>query len=88
MKEGLVAPQKLIDVRQVPELRGIRSERDRLRIGAVTTLRDVAATLGAVVDAPVVLGAAAPYPYRARLAERVSVHRKPRVLLVVPTESV
>ncbi|MEL6339127.1 MAG: hypothetical protein AAFQ65_04420 [Myxococcota bacterium] len=66
----------------------LKEKRYRLRIGAVTTLRDVAATLGAVVDAPVVLGAAAPYPYRARLAERVSVHRKPRVLLVVPTESV
>lgn len=42
MQQGLLAPKVLVDLRGLKELRGISQEGDALRIGAITTLRDVA----------------------------------------------
>jgi carbon-monoxide dehydrogenase medium subunit len=46
MKLRLARPELLIDLRNVSELRGIRQEGDHLRIGAMTTHAEVAATSG------------------------------------------
>ncbi len=43
MKLGLAAPEALIDLADVPELKGLRIEADTIRIGAMTTHAEVAA---------------------------------------------
>jgi xanthine dehydrogenase YagS FAD-binding subunit len=44
MKEGLVAPERVVSLNAVPELRGVRETKDGgLAIGALTTLAEIAA---------------------------------------------
>jgi xanthine dehydrogenase YagS FAD-binding subunit len=51
MKEGLAEPDRLVDVTAIVALRGVRSSREGLRIGALATLRE----LERHPDAPAVL---------------------------------
>ena len=41
MKEGLVAPERLINIKRAADLRYIRADEDGLHIGALTTLDDL-----------------------------------------------
>jgi 4-hydroxybenzoyl-CoA reductase subunit beta len=43
MKHGLVEPEHLVSLKRVRELRGVRIEGDRLIVGAMTSLEDIAA---------------------------------------------
>lgn len=45
MKLGLTAPERLVDLKQVGELRGVRSDDDSITIGAATPHAEVAASL-------------------------------------------
>jgi xanthine dehydrogenase YagS FAD-binding subunit len=42
MKDDVVAPKRLINIKEIKDLRGISSSAQRLRIGALTTLGDLA----------------------------------------------
>jgi xanthine dehydrogenase YagS FAD-binding subunit len=42
MKEGLVAPAQVIDLKTIPELTGIKEHKKEIDIGAITTLSDLA----------------------------------------------
>ncbi len=53
MKDGVLAPGKLIDVSRLP-LRGVRREGDAVRVGAMTTMGELAADPLVVERAPVV----------------------------------
>jgi len=41
LKQHIVAPNRLVSLRNVPELKGIRAESRRIRIGAMTTLAEL-----------------------------------------------
>ncbi len=43
MKDGIVAPPKLVNIRNVASLRGIEAGKDGLRLGPLTTLAEIAA---------------------------------------------
>jgi CO/xanthine dehydrogenase FAD-binding subunit len=73
---------KVVDISQLDELKGFdRTSGGGLRIGALATLAGVAAAAlvieNSVADISVVLGAAAPVPWRAREAEALLVGREP-----------
>ena len=42
IKMGLVAPARLVNLKQIAELRGIRETGDGVQIGALTTLTEIA----------------------------------------------
>ena len=58
MKLRLARPELLIDLRNVSELRGIRQQGDQLRIGAMTTHSEVAASILVNQQAPALAQAA------------------------------
>jgi carbon-monoxide dehydrogenase medium subunit len=58
MKLRLASPGMLIDIGRIPELRGISQEGDRLRIGAMTTHAEIAASGLVQQQAPVLAQAA------------------------------
>jgi carbon-monoxide dehydrogenase medium subunit len=41
LREGTLQPESVVSLRQITELRGIREDKDALRIGATTTLREI-----------------------------------------------
>lgn len=43
MKEGLARPERVVALRAIPELRGVRKAKGGLEIGALTTLAEIAA---------------------------------------------
>lgn len=43
IKDGVVAPQRVVNIKEIPELKGIRVENGGLRIGALTTVEELAA---------------------------------------------
>jgi xanthine dehydrogenase YagS FAD-binding subunit len=43
LKQGITQPERLVSLRKIKELSGIEAERNRVRIGAMTTLADFAA---------------------------------------------
>src|SRR5262245_6042191 len=59
IRRGIVAPQVLIDVNGVAELRHIRADADGLELGAAATLEAIAQHPGIVKHYPVVAEAAA-----------------------------
>jgi len=66
MKEGSVTPQRLVDIKGIPELCGISKTADGLRIGALTSVAEL-------LSSPVV---AAEYPALVQAAEHV---RSPQI---------
>lgn len=42
MKEGITKPSRIVDIKAIDELRGITREGRGLRIGALTTLAEIA----------------------------------------------
>jgi xanthine dehydrogenase YagS FAD-binding subunit len=62
MKDDIVAPKRLVNIKQIAELRGIRSTPRGLQIGALTTLQQV-------VDHPLIRRS---YPAIAQAAEGVT----------------
>ncbi len=59
MTLGLVAPERLIDLKGVPELAGIREEPDAVVVGATTTHHEIATALLVREHAPLLADAAA-----------------------------
>src|SRR6476659_2373919 len=43
MKQGITAPKRVVSLKNIPDLRGIKSEGGNLRIGAMTRLGELAA---------------------------------------------
>lgn len=43
LKQNLTAPKRVVSLKNIPELRGIKAERSAITIGATTTLADLAA---------------------------------------------
>lgn len=52
LQQGLIAPELLVSLRRLDELHGIRRDNDTLRIGAGTTLAEVAASADVRAYAP------------------------------------
>ena len=44
LRQGLIAPDTLVSINDIPNLSGIAEEAGQIRIGATTPLRDVAAS--------------------------------------------
>src|SRR5215813_666416 len=42
MKDDIVAPRRLVNIKELPELRGIKASKQGLRIGALTTIQELA----------------------------------------------
>ncbi|MDX2223810.1 MAG: FAD binding domain-containing protein, partial [Rhodospirillaceae bacterium] len=58
IRRGIVAPQVLVDMTRVKELRAIKADKQTLEIGAAATLTDVATHPGVTEHYPVVAQAA------------------------------
>jgi xanthine dehydrogenase YagS FAD-binding subunit len=58
LRDGVVAAQRLVDLRALPGLAGVKATDEGLRIGALTTLEDLAAEAGLAFDYPAVAAAA------------------------------
>src|SRR6202166_877480 len=52
MKDDIVAPKRLINIKDVSDLRGVSSSVQCLRIGALTTLVDLAEDRAVIKDYP------------------------------------
>jgi xanthine dehydrogenase YagS FAD-binding subunit len=52
MKDDVVAPKRLVNIKEIEELKGVRSSAQGLRIGALTTLGDLADNANVVKDYP------------------------------------
>ena len=58
LKQGLTAPKRVVSLKNVTELKGIKSEGGELRIGATTTLAEFVANKAVVEDFPSLVAAA------------------------------
>ena len=58
IKDGLIAPRRLVNLKPVPELRGIRLDGDELQIGATTLVNDLAGSAEVRHRAPALAQAA------------------------------
>ncbi len=58
IKDGLIAPRRLVNLKPAAELRGIRLEGDELQIGAITLVNDVAESAEVRRHAPALAQAA------------------------------
>jgi xanthine dehydrogenase YagS FAD-binding subunit len=58
LKQGLTAPNRVVSLKNVAELRGIKTERGELRIGATTTLAELIANKTVAENFPALVTAA------------------------------
>ena len=52
MKDDILQPRRLVNLKEIPELRGVSASGDGLRIGALTTLGDLADNVNVIENYP------------------------------------
>ena len=58
LKQGLIAPKRVVSLKNIPEIKGIKTERGELRIGATTTLAELVANKTVAENFPALVTAA------------------------------
>jgi len=58
MKDDIVTPRRLVNIKSIPELHGVRMEKEVLSIGALTTLAEIAGDAQVLREYPVLAAAA------------------------------
>lgn len=59
MKDEIVTPRRLVNIKSIPDLHGVRMEKEVLSIGASTTLAEIAGDAQVLLEYPVLAAAAA-----------------------------